>query len=261
MNMPAWPAAWPPPYPASGRARSPRVNPALGPAAFCTPSARSISSLTPQRSLTCQSPASAPPSVSVKARQAPRPLPFEKPSMPIASTQNWSLQCLTDQNPFLWMLDIDGFIVDIRNAPDKSNSSPWPTTSFPTSRTTSRSGPDTPIALKGRHGRHQFSRQRQKTLTRLPSPVRKLMRSEIIKTRNINNPRTGLKALRDNPRLQIIRPSPVSTTSLDNFASPNKSLTIRHAKSPALAENLRAETSMFRNTRNQWDVGGAYATG
>ncbi|TJV08227.1 MAG: NAD(P)-dependent oxidoreductase, partial [Mesorhizobium sp.] len=29
------------------------------------------------------------------------------------------------------------------------------------------------------------------------------------------------------------------------------------AKSPALAENLLAETSMFRNTRNQWDVGGA----
>jgi hypothetical protein len=56
------------------------------------------------------------------------------------------------------------------------------------------------------------------------------MRSEIIKSRNINNPRTGLKARRYNPRLQIIRPSPVSTTRLDNFASPNKSLTIRHAK-------------------------------
>ncbi|WP_210252607.1 hypothetical protein, partial [Agrobacterium vitis] len=41
-------------------------------------------------------------------------------------------------------------------------------------------------------------------------------------------------------------------------ASPDKSLTIRHAKSPALAENLLAQTSMFTNTRNQWDGGGAY---
>jgi hypothetical protein len=32
---------------------------------------------------------------------------------------NWSLQSLTDQNPFLWMLDINGFIVDIRNAPEE----------------------------------------------------------------------------------------------------------------------------------------------
>ncbi|ESX08344.1 hypothetical protein X768_23035 [Mesorhizobium sp. LSJC265A00] len=78
------------------------------------------------------------------------------------------------------------------------------------------------------------------------------MHNEIMTTRNINNPRTGLKALRDNPRLQIIGPSSVSTTRLDNFASPNKSLTIRDAKSPAPAENLLAETSMFRNTRNQW---------
>ncbi|BCG82802.1 hypothetical protein MesoLj113b_63440 [Mesorhizobium sp. 113-3-3] len=84
------------------------------------------------------------------------------------------------------------------------------------------------------------------------------MRNEIMTTRNINNPRTALKALRDNPRLQIIRPSSVSTTRLDNFASPNKSLAIRHAKSPAPAENLLAETSMFRNKRNQWGVGGAY---
>lgn len=29
----------------------------------------------------------------------------------------WSLHSLTDQNPFLWMLHIDGMIVDIRNAP------------------------------------------------------------------------------------------------------------------------------------------------
>lgn len=113
-------------------------------------------------------------------------------------------------------------------------------------------------AILARHGRHQFRRQRQKTLTRVPSPARKLMRNEIMTTRNINNPRTGLKALRDNPRLQIIGPSSVCRTRLDNFASPNKSLAICHAKSPARAENHLAETLMFRNTRNQWGVGGAY---
>jgi len=53
------------------------------------------------------------------------------------------------------------------------------------------------------------------------------LRSKIISERNINNPRTGLKAFRYNPRLHIIGPSPVSTTRLDNFASPDKSLTIR----------------------------------
>ncbi|WP_425288606.1 hypothetical protein [Sinorhizobium glycinis] len=36
-------------------------------------------------------------------------------------------------------------------------------------------------------------------------------------------------------------------------------ITIRHPKSPALAENHLAESSMFTNTRNQWDVSGAYA--
>jgi hypothetical protein len=30
---------------------------------------------------------------------------------------NWSLRSLTDQNPLVWMLEIDGFIVDIRDAP------------------------------------------------------------------------------------------------------------------------------------------------
>jgi len=84
------------------------------------------------------------------------------------------------------------------------------------------------------------------------------MRCKIMTTRNINNPRTGLKAFCYNPRLQLIGPSPVSTTRLDNFASPNKSFDIRHPKSPAPAENVLTETSMFTNTRNQWDGGGDY---
>lgn len=29
----------------------------------------------------------------------------------------WSLQSLTDKNPFIWMLKIDGFIIDVRSAP------------------------------------------------------------------------------------------------------------------------------------------------
>lgn len=30
---------------------------------------------------------------------------------------NWSLRSLTDKNPLLWMLEINGILVDIRNAP------------------------------------------------------------------------------------------------------------------------------------------------
>jgi len=32
---------------------------------------------------------------------------------------NWSLRCITERNPFLRLLDIDGFIVHIRNAPEE----------------------------------------------------------------------------------------------------------------------------------------------
>ncbi|MBB4577654.1 hypothetical protein GGI59_006555 [Rhizobium lentis] len=75
---------------------------------------------------------------------------------------------------------------------------------------------------------------------------------------NVNDPRTRLKALCYNSRLQIIRPPPVSTTGLDNLEAPNKPLIIRHAKSPALAGAVLARTSMLRNIRIQWDGGGAY---
>jgi hypothetical protein len=84
------------------------------------------------------------------------------------------------------------------------------------------------------------------------------MRNNVMTTRNINNPRTRLKALRYNPSLKIIGPSPVSTTRLDNCEATNKSLTICHAKSPALNGAVLTRTSMLRNIRIQWDGGGAY---
>ena len=43
-------------------------------------------------------------------------------------------------------------------------------------------------------------------------------------TRDINNTNAGLKAFRYNPALDIIWPTPVSATRLDNFAAPNKGL-------------------------------------
>lgn len=68
------------------------------------------------------------------------------------------------------------------------------------------------------------------------------MRSEIIKTRNVSDPNSRLKALRNNPRFHGVGPASVPPTRLNNIASPDKSITaIRHAKSPALAENLLAE--------------------
>jgi hypothetical protein len=92
----------------------------------------------------------------------------------------------------------------------------------------------------------------------LPPPVRKLMRNNVMTTRNINNPCTRLEAFRHNPSLQIIGPAPVSTARLDNLQPPNKSVTIRRAKSPALAGAVLARTSMLRNIPIQWDGDGAY---
>ena len=43
-------------------------------------------------------------------------------------------------------------------------------------------------------------------------------------TRDINNTNAGLRAFRYNPALDIIWPTPVSATRLDNFAAPNKSI-------------------------------------
>lgn len=42
--------------------------------------------------------------------------------------------------------------------------------------------------------------------------------------RDINNSNTRFKAFRDNPRLHIIGPTPVSAARLDNFVAPNKSI-------------------------------------
>jgi hypothetical protein len=85
------------------------------------------------------------------------------------------------------------------------------------------------------------------------------MRNNVMTTRNINNPRTRLKALRYNPSLEFIGPSPISTTRLDNLEAANKSLTICHNKSPALAGAILTRTSMLRNIPIQWDGDGAYA--
>jgi hypothetical protein len=86
------------------------------------------------------------------------------------------------------------------------------------------------------------------------------MRNNAMATGDINDPRTRLKALCYNPRLEIVGPSTVSSTRLDNLKTPSKSLIIRHAKSPALAGDVLARTSMLRNIRIQWDGDGGYLT-
>ena len=79
--------------------------------------------------------------------------------------------------------------------------------------------------------------------------------------RDINNTNTRLKAFRDNPRLHIIGPTPVSTARLDNFVAPNKSI-ICHA-------NLQIVLETFSHTQRQhslkiqpiqWGGDGAYGT-
>lgn len=47
--------------------------------------------------------------------------------------------------------------------------------------------------------------------------------------RHINNARTGLKTLRDNPRLHIVRPTSVATTRFNNFQPTHKSTSISHS--------------------------------
>ncbi len=59
--------------------------------------------------------------------------------------------------------------------------------------------------------------------------------------RDINNSNTRFKAFRDNPRLHIIGPTPVSAARLDNFVAPNKSI-ICHA-------NLQIVLETFSHTQ------------
>ncbi|WP_368667755.1 hypothetical protein, partial [Salipiger sp. PrR002] len=77
--------------------------------------------------------------------------------------------------------------------------------------------------------------------------------------RDIHDPGTGLKALRNNPRLHIDGPTPVPAAWLDNLAPPNILIPdIRHEKSPSLSTDLLAETSHGKNVPNQWGGNGAY---
>ena len=78
-------------------------------------------------------------------------------------------------------------------------------------------------------------------------------------TGDIHNPGPGLKALRHNPRLHVIRPPAVPAPGLNHVTPPNKTIpTIRHEKPPSANANLLAGASGIRNTSNQWDGNGAY---
>jgi hypothetical protein len=106
---------------------------------------------------------------------------------------------------------------------------------------------------------YHVRRQNKQTLARQTPPPRKLMREKIVAPRDINNPRTGLKTLRHNPRLHIIRPTPVAMRACDNFATPAKTFsTIRHENPLKSAKGRIPNISQSGNPQNQWDGNGAY---
>lgn len=95
----------------------------------------------------------------------------------------------------------------------------------------------------------------------MTAPIGKLVRYKAMATGDIHNPGPGLKALRHNPRLHMIRPPPVPTPTLNNITPPNKPIhTIRHARPPSVTEDLLAGASPNENARNQWDGDAAYDT-
>jgi hypothetical protein len=69
----------------------------------------------------------------------------------------------------------------------------------------------------------------QFALTRHPSPIRQLVRDDVMAPCDIDNARTGLETLSNNPRLHIIRPTPVTPTRFNNIKPTHKSTSIRHS--------------------------------
>ncbi|CUX67470.1 conserved hypothetical protein [Agrobacterium tumefaciens str. Kerr 14] len=92
-----------------------------------------------------------------------------------------------------------------------------------------------------RQARHSRKRQGQNALAHLPAPQGKLVRNNVMTARDINNTNTRLKAFRHDPRLHIIRPTPVSAARLDNFVAAHKSI-ICHA-------NLQLVLETFSHTQ------------
>ncbi len=88
--------------------------------------------------------------------------------------------------------------------------------------------------------------------------TRKLMRNETMTTRNASDLNSKLKALRNNRRLHSIRAIVGFHDQVPQLCIARQILHHPPCHISSLAENLVAETSMLSNTRNQWDVGGAY---
>jgi hypothetical protein len=113
--------------------------------------------------------------------------------------------------------------------------------------------------LRRRKTRQYLGRHSQKTLTGMTTPVGKLVRYKAMATSAIHNPGPGLKALRHNLRLQMVRQPAVSPPRLNNITPPDKpNPTIRHARPPSATADLLAAASPNKNAQNQWDGDAAY---
>jgi hypothetical protein len=56
-----------------------------------------------------------------------------------------------------------------------------------------------------------------------------IVRNDVMAPCDIDNARTGLETLSNNPRLHIIRPMPVTPTRFNNIQPTNKSTSTRHS--------------------------------
>jgi hypothetical protein len=87
-----------------------------------------------------------------------------------------------------------------------------------------------------------------------------MMGKNVIARGYIDNPDTGPQAFGDDPRLYLIRPTPLAPSpGLHNLTPTHKPVeTIRHAIPPPDLGRLLAGASRVRNIVNQWVGAAAY---
>ncbi|KRS17055.1 hypothetical protein XM52_15950 [Roseovarius indicus] len=107
---------------------------------------------------------------------------------------------------------------------------------------------------------HHVTWQSQPTLPCMVTPIRKMMRKNIIARGYIHYPDTGLQASSHDPRFHIIRPMPLAAPPrIHDLAPPHEPVTtLRHVIPPYADADLLAGASRVRNMSNQWAGIAAY---
>ena len=89
---------------------------------------------------------------------------------------------------------------------------------------------------------HHLRGQNKQALTRQTPPPGKLMRDKIVTARDIDTPRTKLKTLHHNPRLHIIRPTPIAAGARQPRNAHQTFSTIRH-RPPIKSKRAKSQIS------------------